>query len=691
MMKNTYTKTGNKISLNRFSRHTIIGGVLKAISLILMVCICGAESLFAQAALRTVESKVVAATVFKKGALISREGQVTLKQGTQTLCFSNLPESLLDKSVTVSIDNQSGATILDVNVNQRHTTETQQERVKKLEQKIAELQQAKLQVEDEQTVLSGRKSFIESIKPQQPRIESAKTPDYQTYLKQWTDAITYLNDNLNTTLKQMHDNSVKLAGIQSKISQLNEEIKNSSGVFSRNFKEIVVNVASAKEQRITITVRYSVPDADWTPAYDARVNSADRINELTYFGILKQATGEDWKDISLELSTAEPNTMKSIPELGTWFVDLYPIGSKNASYQAVNTSHGVTFEQNWGLPQGKGTISGYVTDDDTGEPLAGCSVILDGINQSTSTDGSGRFFLNNVPAKRLTLKFSFIGYKPMKMDIQLPEKNNAIINAPLHSESVRTAEVMVIAERPILNKNATNSTSTIEMNRNDFRNERPKPREREKYSNVSNTELTTSFTIPTKYTIPSDMEPHKVTIAIEEMVIAFERTAIPKLTQKVFSRGKISNNNKYPWLSGKMNVFIDNEFLNTTSMGTIVPGDSLLFTLGNDDLMKIERKLISSKKEAPSVFGSKIAQTFVYEIVVSNSRKTEETITISDQLPISSDEQIEIIPVEPSVSLKTLNDSREITWHLTLKPGEKRTIPFSFQVRFPKEIGDLGF
>jgi hypothetical protein len=43
------------------------------------------------------------------------------------------------------------------------------------------------------------------------------------------------------------------------------------------------------------------PNAGWSPAYDARLRSADRAVDLDYFGVVRNGTGEDWKDIALTL------------------------------------------------------------------------------------------------------------------------------------------------------------------------------------------------------------------------------------------------------------------------------------------------------------------------------------------------------------------------------------------------------
>ncbi|HXA13874.1 MAG TPA: DUF4139 domain-containing protein, partial [Opitutaceae bacterium] len=67
---------------------------------------------------------------------------------------------------------------------------------------------------------------------------------------------------------------------------------------------------------------YTVPEASWSPSYDARVLSADHAVQLGYFGVVHQSTGEDWTHVDLTLSTARPSLGGAPPQLFPWTVDI---------------------------------------------------------------------------------------------------------------------------------------------------------------------------------------------------------------------------------------------------------------------------------------------------------------------------------------------------------------------------------
>jgi len=55
-------------------------------------------------------------------------------------------------------------------------------------------------------------------------------------------------------------------------------------------------------------------------SYNARLNADDRTIELGYYGLVRNATSEDWKDIALTLSTARPGLGVGLPSFpsGSW-------------------------------------------------------------------------------------------------------------------------------------------------------------------------------------------------------------------------------------------------------------------------------------------------------------------------------------------------------------------------------------
>src|SRR5262249_10391416 len=77
----------------------------------------------------------------------------------------------------------------------------------------------------------------------------------------------------------------------------------------------IVDVARGGSE---LELEYFVPGARWKPAYDLHYASARGQIRVETAAVVEQATGEDWTDATLLLSTAMPGRGIDLPELLTW-------------------------------------------------------------------------------------------------------------------------------------------------------------------------------------------------------------------------------------------------------------------------------------------------------------------------------------------------------------------------------------
>ena len=85
------------------------------------------------------------------------------------------------------------------------------------------------------------------------------------------------------------------------------------------------------------------------------------------------------------------------------------------------------------------TISGKVTDAETGDNLPGVNIIIKGTSVGTSTDSNGSYSLS-VSGDNAVLVFSFIGY----VTTEAPVGNQTIINQTIQSDIKALEEVVVV-------------------------------------------------------------------------------------------------------------------------------------------------------------------------------------------------------------------------------------------------------
>ncbi len=105
-----------------------------------------------------------------------------------------------------------------------------------------------------------------------------------------------------------------------------------------------------------------------------------------------------------------------------------------------------------------GKIRGTVVDQKTKEPLIGANIIIEGTSLGAATDIDGAFMILNVPIGTFTVKASYVGYRTFTIsNIRVSGLLTTEVNFELSSEDVQVQTVEIVAERPLVNKNATNA------------------------------------------------------------------------------------------------------------------------------------------------------------------------------------------------------------------------------------------
>jgi outer membrane receptor protein involved in Fe transport len=110
-----------------------------------------------------------------------------------------------------------------------------------------------------------------------------------------------------------------------------------------------------------------------------------------------------------------------------------------------------------------GKIRGVVTDAKSKEPLVGANIVVDQTNFGASTDIDGSFLILNVPVGTYTLKVSYIGFRSATLsNIRVNSQLTTEANLVLSSEDVALQAVEIVAERPLINKSATNAVRIVD-------------------------------------------------------------------------------------------------------------------------------------------------------------------------------------------------------------------------------------
>jgi TonB-dependent receptor len=95
------------------------------------------------------------------------------------------------------------------------------------------------------------------------------------------------------------------------------------------------------------------------------------------------------------------------------------------------------------LAQGSGSVKGRVSDKETGEPLIGANVVIQGTVIGAAADLDGRFLLRSLPPGTYTLRVSYIGYVAVNQQVTVNNDQATEIDFHLLAHAI-TGETFVV-------------------------------------------------------------------------------------------------------------------------------------------------------------------------------------------------------------------------------------------------------
>jgi uncharacterized protein (TIGR02231 family) len=188
------------------------------------------------------------------------------------------------------------------------------------------------------------------------------------------------------------------------------------------------------------------------------------------------------------------------------------------------------------------------------------------------------------------------------------------------------------------------------------------------------------FKVPAIASIPSDGEAHRSTISIQTMKGKPEYVAQPKFAKAAFLKSRAVNSSEMPLLPGDISLFVGDEFVGKTSIPLVAPTASFDLYLGVDHGIKVACKETKKRTEQSGIIQKRQVHLRGYEIEVSNFKATPIKITLKEPLPVSQESGLIVRPHWGSDVPQWNKDSGAAEWTLELKPQEKKTISYEYEI-----------
>lgn len=503
--------------------------------------------LHGQAAINA-ESRLTAVTVYPEQAQLEYTGVLTLPVGESRVVFTKLSPALLSQSIQLKFA-ESGIRIDEVSIAANFLSQKKaDQRIEALHQQKDSLQEVLDWATHQKEVLKGQESVLNANQ----QVTSRQVGDVQQWLDYYGKELTRIRRALLENEKASQLNKKALDAILKQINQYYGSYYNKAN------QEITAVLRTTKAVRVTYRLFAVVAEASWTADYDVHLVALDAPLHVRFKANIQQSTGENWDNVKLLISTAQP---------------------------ASDNRHPVP------------------------EPEYARIRNLSGIDTVVTFD---------------------------------PET---------YQESVQVV-------------------------RNDLN------LSEEEWSDKTFAFTSSTYTLTESRSVPSDGDDHAFTVREFPIPAKIIHYAAPRISPHVYLIAEIINNSEYDLRMGTAKVYNENALVGWVPLNVESTADTLQISLGIDQdvFLKRERRDFG----ASQWLGAYRQETFDFAISLRNNKTTPIEVKLLDQIPISTDKQIEISLLKKDNAV--YNEARgELEWKVRCAPGNTETRSFSYRIKYPKD------
>ncbi len=504
-------------------------------------------------------SEARSVTVFRDRALVTRALTAKLDAGVGTVTFEGLPFVLVPDSLNAGLV-EGDARIVGVELISAASEVEETARVEEIRAEARERTDELGQIRDRLESLLAQRSYLRTNLLAGP-VDGQQRPS----LGEVRAALDYVGEAERDIARELRQQEERAQELDEELQPLLVKLDNPLATG----QVVKVELDAEKGGEVEVSLRYQVWGAGWAPSYNARLND-DRM-ELEYQGVVTQSTGEDWNDVELLLSTANPSVSGSMPEIQPWYLgrDGWYGGDVGGTLEAGR---------------------GYYEAPEGGSAPGGGTGVLES-RMEAAVEGSG-----------------------------------AVV-----------------------------------------------------------------FAVKGKRTIAGDGSAQRIPVGTQTLGTDVELAAAPKLVPEVFRRVRVGYDGAVPLLPGAVATYVDGDYVGSSMLDAVVPGEEFELGFGTYDRMRVEREMVSRKQEYLGPGKKTVRYTFHFRIRVSNYSGASRTMELKDQLPVSEIDRVTVKAIDLGGATEPENaaGSGVLVWNLEIPDGGEQAVEFQFSVTAPVGTPEL--
>jgi uncharacterized protein (TIGR02231 family) len=205
------------------------------------------------------------------------------------------------------------------------------------------------------------------------------------------------------------------------------------------------------------------------------------------------------------------------------------------------------------------------------------------------------------------------------------------------------------------------------------------------FAKLSERATTAHFHALAAKAVPTDGQP--VRLPIGELILSRNEriVAAPEASLNAARVFELNNKSGQALLPGKVTLYLGANFLGSTAIDFVGPGEEFSLYAGVEDQVKVSRVLDRSKSEKRKTsFSSKTELQASWIIEVENLADAVKNVRLADRIPVSQTDEVKVRSVKISPKI-TPDEKGLFSWDIALAPKEKRMLRVEYVVQYPSD------
>ena len=210
---------------------------------------------------------------------------------------------------------------------------------------------------------------------------------------------------------------------------------------------------------------------------------------------------------------------------------------------------------------------------------------------------------------------------------------------------------------------------------------------RQQQSRLISADFSAEYKVPGMISLGSGSNKRRFSLNSSKLTSTIKLASSPRYDPRAMILATTKYEEETPLLAGSMSLYRNGNYVGNSFLQQKQSGEEIKLSFGEDDKVKIKFMPDPDKKRKDGLlFGKKKVVERYYKVSISSNHSKPYPISISDVLPVASDENIKVKRLGEAPTRTDVDDKKGVvSWDKTLAPKQDIKIKYGYSVSYPED------